>query len=146
MMFAKEMVSIPMAVHGVPDYAWLAGAKAGLAMRGNDIPEWPWLHFLDGMQTMVSALQGLEAVEPGEEPEDGSVYDSLGGYVSVTGRTTELGFLFPVPRRSAAIIASKLPGIEMMWTAGHLLVQKESMGAFQRLVTLLGPIVEEVSG
>ena len=146
MMFTNEMVPIPMTVHGVPDYAWLAGAKAGLATRGNDIPEWPWLHFLDGVQTVVSALKGLEAVEPGEEPKDGSVYDSLGGYVSVTGKTTDLGFSFPVPRRGAAIIASRLPGIEMMWTAGHLLVQKESIGAFQRLVPLRGPIVEEVSG
>ena len=146
MMFANEMVPIPMTVHGVPDYAWLAGAKAGLTMRGDDIPEWPWPHFLDGVQTVVSALQGLKAVEPGEEPEDGSVYDSLGGYVSVTGKTTDLGFLFPVPRRSAAIIVSKLPRIEMIWTAGHLLVQKESIAAFQRLVPLRGPIVEEVSG
>ena len=146
MMFTNEMVPIPMVAHGVPDYAWLAGAKAGLATRGNDIPEWPWLHFLDGVQAVVSALQGLEAVGAGEERKCGSVYDSLGGYVSVTGQGTDLGFLFPVPRRSAAIIASRLPGIEMMWTAGHLLVQKESIGAFQRLVPLRGPIVEEVSG
>jgi hypothetical protein len=144
MMLANEMVPIPMTVHGVPDYAWLAGAKAGLVQRGHETPDWPWLHFLDGVQTMVGALQGLKPLEPGDEPEDGSVYDSLGGYVSVTGHRTDVGLIFPVSRRRAAVLASMLPGIDMVWAAGHLVVQGASVGAFERLVPLSGPIVKEV--
>jgi hypothetical protein len=145
MMLANEKVPIPMTIHGVSDYAWLAGAKAGLVQRTHEIPDWPWLHFLDGVQTMVCALQGLKPLEPGDEPEEGSIYNSLGGYVSVTGQRTEAGIMFPVPRRRAAGLASMFPGIDMVWTAGHLVVQGESVEAFGRLVPLRGPIVEEVA-
>ncbi|MHA2161062.1 MAG: hypothetical protein ACXABF_01480 [Candidatus Thorarchaeota archaeon] len=132
-----------------PDPAWVAGAAAGLSIVGNRGPNWKWDGFIEDVYQMIEDLGGITPAEPGTLPLDGngsfgSLFDTLGGYVSLAGKYTPEGLYVRVPLERHEDILSLLPGMTLMVSRGGLTVPKYEINTFLRLVPVRGPLADEL--
>lgn len=128
------------------DPAWIAGAKAGVSEVPNRARKPHWREFFDSLENLFRFMIDLQPAEPGTSPQDGSLYETLGGYVSVAGRMTPEGLLFTLPPIRQKTVASLFPGMKLYRTGKDVLVPKNELDSFSRLVPLRGPIEEVVNG
>ncbi|MHA2379613.1 MAG: hypothetical protein ACXADS_10060 [Candidatus Thorarchaeota archaeon] len=144
-MFTKEYLTMRM--NGYTDTfdpAWVAGAKAGISKVVKRVRLRRWREFLDTLEDLFSFMMEVRPAEPGTSPDDGSLYESLGGYVSVAGRMTDEGLRFSVPPRRLKKIASLFPGMEMYRTGKEVLIPNGELESFNRLVPLRGPLEDRM--
>ncbi|MGQ4912426.1 MAG: hypothetical protein ACP6KW_09680 [Candidatus Thorarchaeota archaeon] len=123
--------------------AWLAGAKAGLAQCLSRRHTSEWNEFIDSLLCLLEAMRDLSPVEPGAAPDDGSMYEALGGYVSVAGRVSGRGLAFGVPLIHQQNVASLFPGMALTSTGPEIMVDFEDLCSFMNLVPIRGPIERE---
>ncbi len=144
-MFTQEYLSREMNYYsGTPDPAWVAGAKAGINEAVSRAIIADWREFYDSLETMFRSMMEVRPAEPGTTSKDGSLYETLGGYVSVTGRVTTAGLTFPVPARRQQTVASLFPGMQMYRTGKDVLIPHKELDSFKRLVPLRGPLEEKM--
>ena len=136
--------------HGpLPGAAWFAGAKVGLTRSPHRTNSWNWESFLYDIREMLSELVHMDAAEPGTAPQisdgvEGSKYDVLGGYTSVSAWMTGQGLSIPVPSHHAADVASILSGVKMFVRPDVIVIPPSSLEIFSNLVPLRGPILQEI--
>jgi hypothetical protein len=135
--------------HNWVEPAWVAGAAAGLAIVGERAPSWLWTPFIEDVHVMIEMLNGIEPADPGEIPEDSdgsiaSAYESLGGYVSLTGVVRAEGLFFRLLVDSIEEVQTLLQGMGLP-EKGGLLIPKDDLDTFLMLVHLDGPIAEEIT-
>ena len=146
-MFTKEYLSMGMKGYtDTPDPAWVAGAKAGMNKFVSRSKFRGWREFLDTLEDLFRIMMEVRPAEPGTSPDNGSLYESLGGFVSVAGRMTEEGLSFSVPPRRQQTIASLFPGMEMYRTGKEVLIPHRELESFNRLVPLRGPLEDRLEG
>lgn len=119
---------------------WLAGAKAGLSQTREGPVDTQWLDFLETLTIAIEGVYGLKAAEPGTAPYDGSLYEALGGYVSVSGVMGFGGLSFPVPIIRQKDVLSLFPGMEVRAVGSDVVVASEELQRFCRLVPIKGPL------
>lgn len=139
--------SAPRVPLSMPQVAWLAGAAAGLKIAPNRSPSWLWEDFFDDIYQMIRVAGDVEAAEPGTSPkygdgQIGSAYDTLGGYVSVTGEVTPEGLYFRVPLSRQEDVLNLLKGLTLMRSHGEIVIPNFDLPAFLRMVPLEGPVSE----
>ncbi|MFW9920305.1 MAG: hypothetical protein ACFFED_11945 [Candidatus Thorarchaeota archaeon] len=123
------------------DYTWLGGAVAGLRVVRLRDADWKWAPFIVDIMDTLEMVDDIKEIPPGEEPEVGSVLDSLGGYVSIAGVVRPEGLYFPVPREAATKVIDQIPGIPYTYHAdGWMLIPREALESFSCLVPLRGPL------
>jgi len=126
------------------DTAWIGGAIAGLEIpRGHD-PAWEWAPFLEDILDITEMVWDVEPINPGEYPNTGSVLDSLGGYVSLTGQFCDHGIIFPVHSDVVPEIQSQLAGIKTRYLGGLMVIPPEEIDHFLGLVPIRGPLEERL--
>jgi hypothetical protein len=126
------------------DTAWLAGAKAGIAMRERDLPDTEWADFIEGLRLMMGRLPDVEPAEPGTAPAEGSLYEALGGYVSLAGEMETDGFSFSVPLIRQGMVLSLFPGMKLHANGGRMVVPTCELPGFSRLVPVRGPLQDSI--
>ncbi|TET11544.1 MAG: hypothetical protein E3J86_02690 [Candidatus Thorarchaeota archaeon] len=147
MMFTQEYLPREMGHYsGTLDLAWVAGAKAGINEIVSRVGKGAWAEFYDSLEILFRFMMEVQPAEPGTSLEDGSLYESLGGYVSVTGRMTPRGLKFSVPPRRQKTVAALFPGMEMYRTGKDVLIPHKELDSFSRLVPLRGPLEEKMEG
>ncbi len=123
------------------DYTWLGGAVAGLQVLQQRDNDWIWAPFIVDIMDTIEMVSDLEEISPGDEPTNGSVLDSLGGYVSVAGVMHRDGLYFPIPRDAAPKVIDQLPGVPYTYHSnGWMLIPRDALQSFTRLVPLRGPL------
>lgn len=131
-------------VVNIVDTAWLGGAIAGLELpRGRD-PAWEWAPFLEDLLDVVEMVWDVQPINPGEYPISGSVLDSLGGYISLTGQFCKHGIIFPVSSDIVTAVKDQLTGINVQYLGGLMIVPPEEISHFMRIVPIKGPLEERV--
>ncbi|MHA2179384.1 MAG: hypothetical protein ACXAAK_13645 [Candidatus Thorarchaeota archaeon] len=144
-MFTKEYLSRGIQSHtNNLNPSWVAGAKAGISKILSRLRLRDWKEFLESLEYQFKFMMDVLPAEPGTSPEGGSLYESLGGYVSVAGRMTDNGLMFSVPARRQHIIASLFPGMEMYKTGKDVLIPNSELDSFMRLVPLKGPLEDRM--
>ncbi|MGY5875761.1 MAG: hypothetical protein RTU30_08445 [Candidatus Thorarchaeota archaeon] len=139
----KMIVYSPMG-NSLPDESWLSGALAGMRVVGQK-DTWDWQAFLNDVRDMAYDLDGIKATEPGNEPSDsGSIYDALGGFVSVSGVVSPKGLHVRVPLSKQAQLLESIPGMVMLRSREGLVVPNYELESFTRLVPIRGPLAEEL--
>ncbi|MFW9953813.1 MAG: hypothetical protein ACFFD3_04595 [Candidatus Thorarchaeota archaeon] len=131
-------------VSDITDTTWLAGAIAGLGLPRYWEPEYLWAPFLSDVLDTADMLLDITPIAPGQTPEDGSVLDSLGGYISITGRVTEQGILFPISSPDASAVQLQLAGVRTVFLGGMIVIPPSEISRFMRLVPLRGPVETQV--
>ncbi len=126
------------------DYTWLGGAIAGLKVLQLRDPEWSWAPFIIDIIEAVEFVGDVEEIQPGEEPSMGSGLDSLGGYVSIVGNLRKNGLYFPIEGEDAQKIQNRLAGILAGYTNGWMLIPRNELHSFYRLVPLRGPLENQL--
>lgn len=146
-MFTQEYLSRKMNSHTHTfDPAWVAGAKAGINEIESRVGEGAWAEFYDSLEMVFRFMIEVPPAEPGTSPEDGSLYETLGGYVSVAGRMTHEGLKFSVPSRRQKTVAALFPGMEMYRTGKGVLIPHKELESFSRLVPMRGPLEDKMEG
>ena len=128
----------------IPDMTWLGGALAGLKVYKHREPVWAWTQFMDDVRAMQS-LYDIETLDITQAPENGSLLDVLGGYVSVTGSISAEGLSFPIPFNTGDRIKQHLIGMDVTVHAYEMTIPLDELDAFTTLISLRGP-VEEMLG
>jgi len=126
------------------DPAWVAGAKAGISEALDRARSSGWREFFDVLETLFRSMMEVRPAEPGTTPQDGSMYETLGGYVSVVGQLTAEGLRFTVPLIRQQAVVSLFPGMQLYRTDKDLLVPLSELDIFSRLVPIRGPLESEV--
>jgi hypothetical protein len=129
----------------LPDPAWVAGAKAGLNEAFYRVTKTDWRDFFESLEDLFRFMLEVQPAEPGTTPKDGSLYETLGGYVSVVGRVTSQGLSFSLPPIRQQAVVSLFPGMDLYRNGKEVLVPHEELDSFKKLVPLRGPIEEMVS-
>lgn len=124
--------------------AWIAGAKAGLEEESAMSRPQDWEEFLTSLYLMIDVMPEITAAEPGTAPSGGSLYEALGGYISVAGNMTEDGLTFTVPLIRQRAILSLFPGMRLLQLGNKISVPASEMRSFLNLVPLRGPIESDV--
>lgn len=147
MMYVQEHLTSDMiGFEDYPDPAWVAGAKAGFMDALYRTRSSGWREFFDILETLFRHMMEVPPAEPGTSSQDGSLYETLGGYVSVVGRITSEGLMFCVPPIRQQVVASLFPGMQLFLTGKEILVPHSELDVFSRLVPLRGPLELEVVG
>ncbi|KXH77154.1 MAG: hypothetical protein AM326_05660 [Candidatus Thorarchaeota archaeon SMTZ-45] len=127
-----------------PDPAWIAGAKSGMTEALYRARSSGWREFFDSLETLFRHMIEVPPAEPGTSTQNGSLYETLGGYVSVVGTMTSEGLTFSVPPIRQQVVASLFAGMQLYRNGKELLVPHSELDIFSRLVPLRGPIELEV--
>ncbi len=145
MMLTQEYVSWEIGlVYDVMDEAWLAGAKAGITQREGPTSDEEWLDFIESLRVILDRMPEVKAAEPGTAPSERSLYDALGGYVSLTG-CLGMGFLsFPVPLIRQAMVLSLFPGMDVRARGSVVSIPYGELLRFTRLVPIRGPLQDDL--
>lgn len=131
-----------------PGAAWITGAMAGLRIA-KPRDSWEWNRFVEDLHIMFSAWSDLTPVEIGAIPIDsegreGSIYDSIGGYVSVAGKIVPRGLHFKVLGSHIGSVVQMFRNLSFQWSDGGLVVPWTEIAGFCRLVSIRGPIMDEL--
>ncbi len=126
------------------DPDWLAGAVTGMQISGKRSPSWLWDPFLEDIEYMCDMLGGIGPICIESMNGVISIYDTLGGYVSVTGTLAPEGLWFRVTPEAQIEIRHWLSGIELVCSGNDLLVPLISFETFLRLVPIRGPIEDHL--
>ena len=129
----------------LPDPAWIAGAKAGINEIFHREARPDWRNFFESLEDLFKFMLEVPPAEPGTTPEDGSLYETLGGYVSVVGEMTSQGLSFSLPPIRQQAVVSLFPGMELYRDGKEILIPRRELDSFKKLVPLRGPIEEMVS-
>lgn len=144
-MLTQEYVTWAMSpAYDLMDEAWLAGAKAGITEREASISDEEWVSFIQNLRTVLDRLPEVQPAEPGTAPSDGSLYDVLGGYVSLTGHLDTGHLSFPVPLIRQAIVLSLFPGMDIRARGSTVSIPCEDLLHFSRLVPIRGPLQDDI--
>lgn len=122
------------------DPVWLAGAKAGFNQINNRPVDEHWLDFLETLAITIEAMPDLDPAEPGTAPDTASLYEVLGGYVSVTGRMGSKSLFFPVPLIRQKSVLHLFSGMEVRVNGPNVVVAFSELQRFCKLVPIRGPI------
>jgi len=126
-----------------PDLAWLSGALAAVG-EDAESSDWLWNSFLEDILHMIQNIGEITPCEPGIAPEGESIYDALGGYVSVSGRMNEDGLRFRVPLGRQEKLLQMFGGLMLLRDQTAIVVSKHDLAGFTQLVPLRGPITEKM--
>ncbi|MHA1959850.1 MAG: hypothetical protein ACW99U_06445 [Candidatus Thorarchaeota archaeon] len=135
-----------------PGAGWVAGAIAGISLVTSDrAVDWAWGDFLDEVMLLINKWSDIPAALPGVVPVDSegkeaSVYDALGGFISVSGAPSSDGLFFHVLSSNIEQVTALFQGLDLITTKDGLIIRRRELAKFQRLVPLLGPICEECGG
>ncbi len=145
MMYVQEYLTSDMTgFEECPNPAWVAGAKAGISGALDRARSSGWREFFDVLETLFRSMMEVRPAEPGTSPQDGSMYETLGGYVSVVGQMTTEGLRFTVPPIRQQAVASLFPGMQLYRTGKEVLVPQSELDIFSRLVPIRGPLEMEM--
>lgn len=107
-----------------------------------------WKDFFEDLKGILHLLDGVRpawaGIPPKEYRELGSVLDSLGGFVSTIGELTPLGFRFPIEHVKRRYIREALPQIAFEDDWQYLLVPLRELRAFSNLVSIRGPLADDI--
>ncbi|MCK5150621.1 MAG: hypothetical protein KAQ65_02220 [Candidatus Thorarchaeota archaeon] len=126
------------------DSAWLGGALAGLEIPRGREPDWEWAPFLEDLFDIAEMVWDVQPISPGEYPTTGSVLDSLGGYISLTGHVCNQGIVFPVNSNVVSEISKQLAGINIRYLGGLMVIPTEEIPRFMSIIPIRGPLEERV--
>jgi hypothetical protein len=126
------------------DPSWIAGAKAGLEDESVANRSREWEQFLTSLHIMIEVMPDIDSAEPGTAPSEGSLYEALGGFVSVTGKVTEQGLVFNVPLIRQRSVTSLFPGMTLLATGKEMTIPWSELASFLNLVPVRGPIESEM--
>ena len=124
--------------------SWIAGAKAGLEDESAMSRSRDWEEFLASLYLLIEVMPEVGPAEPGTAPSGGSLYEALGGYVSVAGEITANGLAFKVPLIRQRSVRSLFPGMALICSGHRVTVPSTEMQSFLNLVPLRGPIESQV--
>jgi hypothetical protein len=130
----------------VLDRAWLAGAKAGIAQRERSMSDVEYIEFIESLRVMIECQPEVEPAEPGTAPADGSLYEALGGYVSLAGELQGGCLSFQVPLIRQRRVLALFPGTDVYANRGSVVVPCHELSRFSRLVPVRGPLEERIGG
>jgi hypothetical protein len=130
--------------YDVFDQAWLAGAKAGIAQREHGAGDAEWADFIEGLRLMMERLPEVEPAEPGTAPAEGSLYEALGGYVSLAGELEADGLSFSVPLIRQRMVLSLFPAMNIIAGRGRVVIPHGELPRFNKLVPIRGPLQERI--
>lgn len=128
----------------LPDPAWIAGAKAGINEAFHREARPDWRDFFESLEDLFEFMLEVQPAEPGTTPKDGSLYETLGGYVSVVGEITSQGLRFSLPPIRQQAVVSLFPGMDLYRNGKEVLIPRKELDSFKKLVPLRGPIEEMV--
>lgn len=144
-MYIQEYLQISTnSMDELPDPAWIAGAKAGINEVIHREARHDWRDFLESLENLFKFMLEIQPAEPGTSPKDGSLYETLGGYVSVVGVITSQGLSFSLPPIRQQAVASLFPGMNLYRNGKEILIPRKELDSFKKLVPLRGPIDEVV--
>lgn len=144
-MYVQEYLTSDMTgFEEYPNPAWVAGAKAGMSEALDRARSNGWREFFDVLETLFRSMMEVRPAGPGTSLQDGSMYETLGGYVSVVGRLTTEGLRFAVPSIRQQAVASLFPGMNLCCTGKDVLIPHSELDVFSRLVPIRGPLEKEV--
>ena len=130
----------------LPDPDWVAGAVAGLRVVDRSTRQgWEWKSFLQDVEDMVELLGEVKPIWPGETPENGSLLDALGGFISVAGKVLSGELYFDIElkyREDVMMILSSLK--PQNHRLGLLLSDTDELRA-SALLQLKGPLADRLS-
>jgi hypothetical protein len=99
---------------------------------------------LDDARKIASLAGSVRPAEPGVEPDDnGSVYDVIGGYISIAGRFTQEGLRFKVPVSRQQKMMRLFGGI-LLREHEDMIVRGYDLLRFSRLVPIRGPLADSI--
>ena len=133
------------AMDELPDPAWVAGAKAGFSTVFYRGIKSDWREFFQSLEDLFRFMLEVQPAEPGTTPKDGSLYETLGGYVSVVGRVSSHGLSFPLPPIRQHTVVSLFPGMDLYRYGKEVFVPHKEIESFKKLVPLRGPIEEMIN-
>ena len=122
------------------DYTWLGGAISGLKKLSVKDQEWKWAPFIIDIIDTIEYAGDVKEILPGDETSQGSVFDSLGGYVSIVGNLCPEGLYFPVSKEQAHKVMNKLAGIASSYQNERVMIPRNQLSSFYHIVPMRGPL------
>ena len=126
------------------DSAWLGGALAGLEIPRGREPAWEWAPFLEDLFDIAGMICDVQPISPGDYPTTGSVLDSLGGFISLTGHFCNHGIIFPLQSNVVSEVTQQLTGINVRYLGGLMIISPEEIPRFMGIIPIRGPLEERV--
>ena len=126
------------------DIDWLTGAVTGLYVAGRRSPSWQWDPFIEDVEYMSDLMGGVHPIDIQSMNGVQSIFDTLGGYISMTGTLDPEGIWFRCPPQLQVAVRHWLSGLEIVCSGNDVLIPNVSLRHFIKLISIRGPVEDQL--
>jgi hypothetical protein len=126
------------------DLDWLTGAITGLHVSGWRSPSWQWDPFIEDIEYMSDMMGGVCPINMQSMKGVQSIFDTLGGYISMTGTLDREGVWFRANPKLQVAIRQWLSGLEVVCSGNDVLIPNVSLRQFIKLIPIRGPVEDQL--
>ncbi len=143
--YAKHAMGNHMEL-GLPE-AWLIGAKTALAEMKHLKFSKEWMQFYSEVESFVNWWDDIDPISPENALLNrylqGSLFDYIGGYVSVAGTLTDIGIKLGIAGEYHSDLLMLLSDLVVI-NNDDVLVLFDALQGFLNLVTIIGPLFDDI--